>query len=205
METLMLFINGLPAPFWAILGTCVGGSITLITTRSIKNLEYKNAFHQKLIDKRMSLYDDFSDALIPFIKASTYKGLLVPTVLLDVNVFNEAYINIQAFKSKIWWMSEDTVELYQGFCKNLKKTKHLYSLSEKLSDDELETHLLSQAKGLADWVYRLQLALQSDVLNLDKKPKPRSINYIPNLPELELLSDKPWQESKPGQSSTSQD
>lgn len=193
METFLDFMTSLPSSFWAIFGVVVGGLVTLGTSWSIKNLEYRNAFYTKLIDKRMSIYDELSDALFPFFEGIGYKkhGVQIPKVLSSRNEFGVAYFNIQKLKHKMGWFDENTSDNYAGFCKFLNKINSIFVHFEE-DPIENEKLLIAASEPLLEWVYLLQANLQNDILNLHKTPKFRATHFVPSLPGLEKLGPEFW-------------
>ncbi|PIQ26179.1 hypothetical protein COW20_18805 [bacterium (Candidatus Blackallbacteria) CG13_big_fil_rev_8_21_14_2_50_49_14] len=193
MEIFFDFIANLPSAFWAILGVAIGGLVTLGTSISIKNLEYRNAFYTKLIEKRMAVYDELSDALLPFLTGVSYKehGILVPEIVIDINEFLPAYIGIQKLKHKIGWFESDTADNYSGFCKMLSKIHSIFVHFEE-NPVESEKILIASSEPLLEWVYLLQANLQHDILNLYKTPKFEATHFVPSLPELAKLGPEFW-------------
>jgi hypothetical protein len=110
MDWFIDFTNNLSPAFWAILGVVVGGLVSFVGNWSIKNLEYRNAFYQKLIDKRMILYDELEEALKPFNKfdIDPENRIICMHVVRNPDEFQRAFRDFQLIKAKSQWFGQST-------------------------------------------------------------------------------------------------
>lgn len=184
VEFLTEFKSLFSASEGALIGIVVGAAATMLSTsymnRRIKEVEFRNAYQMKLLERRIAVYDELEDAMKSFFAGVKYHSVMIPRIFIDPLAFREARNGLKLVLHKDRWMTRETQEDLQVFMGNLHTLEPIYHAFEsgEISQAEMLYKLIHYTDNLIEYASGILDSSHRDLSDFEKHGLSRFLHYL---------------------------